>query len=61
VDAANKLNLPGRKLSVGFPDVTRETALKCSNEKSIRILGIKYRSMEDTTRHLMEDFAKRGF
>jgi hypothetical protein len=62
VDIANKLNIPGRKLSVGFPDLDRGLGgLSISTQKSFEILGLKYRTLEDTTRHILEDFARRGF
>ncbi|KAH6883771.1 D-lactaldehyde dehydrogenase [Coprinopsis sp. MPI-PUGE-AT-0042] len=61
IDVANKLDLPGRKLSTGFPDWNRELELNVSNAKAINILGVEFRSKEDTTRHTLEDFAKRGW
>lgn len=61
VDVANKLNLPGRKLPLGFPDLSRENGFDFSSTKACNILGVSFRSMEDTTRHALEDFAQRGF
>lgn len=61
VDVANNLNLPDRKLTPGFPDLSRDTPLKLSSAKGDEIFGIKYKSMEETTRDSLEDFAKRGF
>ncbi|KAH6910649.1 D-lactaldehyde dehydrogenase [Coprinopsis sp. MPI-PUGE-AT-0042] len=62
LDIANKLNIPGQKLSPGFPDLDRGVkGLSFSSTKSVEILGMKYRSLEDTTRHTLEDFARRGF
>ncbi|KAH6907325.1 D-lactaldehyde dehydrogenase [Coprinopsis sp. MPI-PUGE-AT-0042] len=61
VDAAYKLNLPGRNISPGFPDLSRETDLRYSSKKSDEILGLKYRSKEETTRDSLEDFSQRGF
>lgn len=62
VDVANQLKGPERKVSVGFPDIDRNPkSLKISSTKATDILGIKYRSLEDTTRHMFEDFTRRGF
>ncbi|KAH6890915.1 D-lactaldehyde dehydrogenase [Coprinopsis sp. MPI-PUGE-AT-0042] len=60
IDVANKLSLPGRKLLPGFPDLKRETGLNVSSSKAVSILGLTYRSKEDTIGHALEDFAKRG-
>ena len=63
VDVANKIENPGRKLSAGFPDLDRNTQgiLTLSSTKSIELLGIKYRSLEDTTKDMLDDFTRRGF
>ena len=62
VDVANKVKAPERKVSVGFPDIERiPKALKFSPTKASGILGINYHSIEDTTRSMFEDFARRGF
>ncbi|KAH6915999.1 D-lactaldehyde dehydrogenase [Coprinopsis sp. MPI-PUGE-AT-0042] len=62
LDAANKVNSSGRNLSPGFPDLDRDMkGLSFSTTKSLEILGMKYRSMEDTVRHTLDDFTRRGF
>ncbi|KAH6910648.1 D-lactaldehyde dehydrogenase [Coprinopsis sp. MPI-PUGE-AT-0042] len=62
LDIANRLSIPGRNLSPGFPDLDRGVkGLSFSTTKSVEILGMKYRSLEDTTRHTLEDFSRRGF
>jgi hypothetical protein len=61
VDVVLNLNLPDRKLSKGFPDISRDLPFTVSNEKSKDILGLSYRSKEDTARDTFADFAKRGF
>ncbi|KAH6911538.1 hypothetical protein BKA70DRAFT_1538754 [Coprinopsis sp. MPI-PUGE-AT-0042] len=60
VDIANKVGLPSRTLSPGFPDLDRGVnGLSISNVKSVEILGLKYVSLEETTRHILEDFGRR--
>ncbi|KAH6890876.1 D-lactaldehyde dehydrogenase [Coprinopsis sp. MPI-PUGE-AT-0042] len=61
VDVVHKLNPGGRKLSPGFPDVSREAPIKISSTKAADILGIKARSVEEMVKATLEDFAERGF
>ncbi|KAH6890869.1 D-lactaldehyde dehydrogenase [Coprinopsis sp. MPI-PUGE-AT-0042] len=61
VDVAYKLNPPGRKLSPGFPELSREPLIKLSSTKAAEILGVKTRSVEEVVKDSLEDFAKRGF
>jgi hypothetical protein len=61
VDVANELGLKDRKFSKGFPELNRELPFSVDSSRSKDILGLVYRSKEDTTRSLVEDFAKRGF
>lgn len=61
IDLAVKV-APSRKVSPGMPELDRSTkGMGVAYEKSIEILGMKYRSLEDTTRYMLDDFAKRGF
>ncbi|KAH6904520.1 D-lactaldehyde dehydrogenase [Coprinopsis sp. MPI-PUGE-AT-0042] len=53
---------PGRKLSPGFQDLDRSVkGMSFSTAKSVEILGMKYRPLEDTVKFMLDDFAKRGF
>jgi nucleoside-diphosphate-sugar epimerase len=61
VDAAIKLNIPGRKVFPGFPEVSRKSIISLSTTKAADILGVKTRSVEEIVRDSFEDFAKRGF
>ncbi|CAA7262107.1 unnamed protein product [Cyclocybe aegerita] len=67
VETANALQpnpLPSCKLSVGFPETLegeRVYHMSYSKAKEERILGIKFRTMEETTRAIFEEFAKRGW
>ncbi|KAF8996443.1 hypothetical protein BDQ17DRAFT_1429725 [Cyathus striatus] len=64
VDVANALN-PSPPLSdplpKGFPGLERRQLIKFDTSKSERILGMKYRSMEETARDVLFDFVSRGW
>lgn len=64
VDAANAVQpspLPNHKIPKGFPDVSRDVKRSLVTEKAKDILGIEYRSKEETAKDILEDFAKRGW
>ncbi|KAH6907386.1 D-lactaldehyde dehydrogenase [Coprinopsis sp. MPI-PUGE-AT-0042] len=61
VDVAFNLNLPDRKLSKGFPELSRDLSYSVSTKKSKEILGLNYRSKEETVKDTFEEFARRGF
>ncbi|KAH6883769.1 D-lactaldehyde dehydrogenase [Coprinopsis sp. MPI-PUGE-AT-0042] len=61
VDVANGLGLVDRKFSKGFPELSRELPFDVDATKSKELLGLAYRSKEDTTRSMLEDFSRRGF
>jgi hypothetical protein len=55
------MNLPGRNLSKGFPELSRDISYTVSKTKSREILGLEYRSKEETVRDTFEYFARSGF
>ncbi|KAJ3526557.1 hypothetical protein NMY22_g10117 [Coprinellus aureogranulatus] len=67
LDVANSLKeagvYSGKELPKGFPDINESkvymTNYDTSKEK--RILGVKYRTMKETTRDILEDFRRRGW
>ncbi|KAH6883767.1 D-lactaldehyde dehydrogenase [Coprinopsis sp. MPI-PUGE-AT-0042] len=61
VDVAVKLNLPGREFPKGFPDLSRDLPFVVDTKKSKEILGLTYRSKEETVKDIFDDFTKRGF
>ncbi|KAH6904335.1 D-lactaldehyde dehydrogenase [Coprinopsis sp. MPI-PUGE-AT-0042] len=64
IDAANSVQpspLPNHKIPKGFPDVERVVKRRLDTKKEQGILGLKYKSKEDTARDILEDFAKRGW
>ncbi|PPQ88279.1 hypothetical protein CVT25_005442 [Psilocybe cyanescens] len=55
--------LPSHKLAIGFPDILegeRVVHIMYDKAKEERILGIKFRSILETTKDTLENFAKRG-
>ncbi|KAH6916476.1 D-lactaldehyde dehydrogenase [Coprinopsis sp. MPI-PUGE-AT-0042] len=58
IDAANAL---GRNLTPAIPDPERKRVCDFSNAKEQKILGLKYRSINDTVKDCLEDFAIRGW
>ncbi|KAL1751805.1 hypothetical protein FB107DRAFT_221234 [Schizophyllum commune] len=63
INVANALNKTGRKLPVGYPDLPTETPpfLLYDASRSKDILGMTYRSMEETTRDTLADYDARGW
>lgn len=67
VDAANALVPTGvytrKELPKGFPDIHEAKVYMTTYDtsKEQRILGLEYRSMEETTRDILEDFQRRGW
>ena len=63
VNVANALNKTGRKLPVGYPDLPTENPpfLLYDASRSKDILGMTYRSMEETTRDTLADYDARGW
>lgn len=53
--------LPGGKPVFALPDVEKIQIKKYDSDKVNGLLGIKWRSMEETARDIMEDAAKRGW
>jgi hypothetical protein len=53
----------GGYLPKGFPDITRHRFLAYDNSKALRLLGpeLKYRSMEETTKDILDDYIARGW
>ncbi|XP_006459379.1 hypothetical protein AGABI2DRAFT_65374 [Agaricus bisporus var. bisporus H97] len=53
----------GGYLPKGCPDVKRDYLLIYDNAKGLKILGpeLKYRTMEETTADILEDYAARGW
>ncbi|KAF6758994.1 D-lactaldehyde dehydrogenase [Ephemerocybe angulata] len=54
---------PNGKIVKGYPELEeeKEYKIKYDNSKGKRLLGITYRSKEETTRDTLADFAKRGW
>ncbi|KAJ3506176.1 hypothetical protein NMY22_g17338 [Coprinellus aureogranulatus] len=66
LDIANKIAsevYSGKDLPKGYPDIneTKEYKVKYDTSKEQTILGVKYRTKEETTRDTLIDFAKRGW
>ncbi|KAF8873079.1 D-lactaldehyde dehydrogenase [Infundibulicybe gibba] len=66
LDTANSLKpspLPNHTFPVGTPGSGKDAVYKNTYDasKSLRILGMKYRTMEQTTRDTLADFARRGW
>ena len=69
VDAANSFSpspLLSHKFQIGFPEITQVEGepvymVKYDNSKQACILGIKFRTKLETTKDMLEDFAKRGW
>ncbi|KAF9042284.1 hypothetical protein BJ165DRAFT_262532 [Panaeolus papilionaceus] len=69
VDAANSLSpnpLPSHKLSKGFPDMLppvedRVYNITYDKSKEQRILGISFKTIVETTKDTLENFAARGW
>jgi hypothetical protein len=53
----------GGYLPKGCPDIERNRLLVYDNAKALKILGpeLKYRTMEETTGDILEDYAARGW
>ncbi|KAG2007029.1 D-lactaldehyde dehydrogenase [Coprinopsis cinerea AmutBmut pab1-1] len=60
VDVANKFKSK-RELPKGMPEIERVYKFQMDASKATRILGITYRSKEDTMKDLLEDFERRGW
>ncbi|KXN89087.1 NADPH-dependent methylglyoxal reductase GRE2 [Leucoagaricus sp. SymC.cos] len=47
----------------GFPDIERNRLTRMDSSKAARVLGpeLKYRSMEETTKDILLDYAERGW
>ncbi|KAJ7598455.1 D-lactaldehyde dehydrogenase [Mycena floridula] len=66
IDMANSLEpspIPSYKLGKGIPGTgsnPEENERRYNSTKSVRILGIKYRSMEEMVRDTLADFERRG-
>lgn len=54
---------PGHNVPEGFPldDKEKVYRVRYSKEKQGRLLGLKLRTKEETTRDILEDFARRGW
>ncbi|EFI27543.1 D-lactaldehyde dehydrogenase [Coprinopsis cinerea okayama7 len=61
IDVAHKIQASGRELPKGFPDIERIYMLKFDASKGERILGIKYRTKEESWRDILEDLEERGW
>ncbi|CAA7269673.1 unnamed protein product [Cyclocybe aegerita] len=66
INVANSLTpnpLPSHKFVVGYPEILQEKAILATYDKSKeeRILGIKFKTMEETAKDTLEDFARRGW
>ncbi|KAI5831152.1 NAD(P)-binding protein [Schizophyllum commune Tattone D] len=63
INVANALNKTGRKLPVGYPDLPTENPpfLLYDASRSKDILGMTYRSVEETTRDTLADYDARGW
>ncbi|KAF8060711.1 D-lactaldehyde dehydrogenase [Lyophyllum atratum] len=67
IDAANSLSpspIPSHTpLPVGYPGAgrTAKAPVAYDTAKAAKILGLKYRSMEEMTRDVLADFEKRGW
>ncbi|KAJ3517048.1 hypothetical protein NLJ89_g749 [Agrocybe chaxingu] len=66
VNVVNNLTpnpLPSHKLTLGYPEILQQNTILASYDKSKeeRILGIKFKTMEETARDTLEDFARRGW
>ncbi|KAJ7590474.1 D-lactaldehyde dehydrogenase [Mycena floridula] len=66
IDVATSLDpspIPSRKLGKGIPGAgsnPEANERRYSNKKSVRVLGITYRSMEEMVRDTLADFERRG-
>ncbi|KXN81604.1 NADPH-dependent methylglyoxal reductase GRE2 [Leucoagaricus sp. SymC.cos] len=64
LDAANKIQpypLPNHPPVKGIPGLEKTFNIQYNTEKEGRIFGIKLKTMEETTRDTLEDFAARGW
>ncbi|CAA7269674.1 unnamed protein product [Cyclocybe aegerita] len=66
VDAVNGLKpnpLPSHKFTLGYPEISREKVILATFDKSKedRIFGIKFKTVEETARDTLEEFARRGW
>lgn len=52
---------PGHEVPKGFPleEEDKVYKVKYRREKQDKLLGLKFRTKEETTRDILEDFAKR--
>ena len=55
--------MPGRALVVGVPGagLTAKPPVRYDTAKAARILGLKYRSVEEMTRDALVDFHRKGW
>ncbi|TFK23744.1 D-lactaldehyde dehydrogenase [Coprinopsis marcescibilis] len=64
LDIANTIQpppLPSHKIATGFPDVKRVYSIRYDTAKEQEIYGLKYKSKEETTKDILQDFAARGW
>lgn len=66
MDVANSINpspIPSHTLPKGVPGAGADAVylFQFDTTKQARILGIKFRSKEDSARDLLEDFERRGW
>ncbi|KAH6883768.1 hypothetical protein BKA70DRAFT_1575355 [Coprinopsis sp. MPI-PUGE-AT-0042] len=61
VDVGVNLNLPGREVLKGFPDLNRRLPFSVDTRKSKEILGLTYRSKEETVKDTSEISLGEGF
>ncbi|KAI0368229.1 D-lactaldehyde dehydrogenase [Pilatotrama ljubarskyi] len=62
LSAAAEVNqLPGLKKVDAMPAASAEPIVAFSNEKSKRVLGVKYRSVQETAKDIVEDLQSRGW
>lgn len=64
VDIANSIQpypLPNHPPAKGSPGLEKSYNIQYNTEKEKRILGVKFKTPEETTRDTLEDFAARGW
>lgn len=64
VDVASSIQpypLPNHLPAKGVPGLDKSYNIQYNTEKEKGILGIKFKTLEETTRDTLEDFAARGW
>ena len=63
VNALSPPPIPGKTLAVGIPGAWKKPVFKLNYDtsKAERILGLKYKPMEEVARDMLIDFGRRGW